>query len=99
MAPTASKAQYHAANHVTRRTVTALIPIRTKGMSRSPSASAMLSTYTHFHISLSGLVGEFTGLPCPLVTLHAAREELDGDVDLFFDLRRHVAHLAEGEDA
>ena len=39
------------------------------------------------------------GLLGPLVSLDTSREELDGHVDLFFDLRRHLAHLFKGEDA
>jgi hypothetical protein len=42
---------------------------------------------------------QFHGLLGPLVSLDTTREEFDGHVDLFFDLRRHLAHLFKGEDA
>ena len=42
---------------------------------------------------------QLLGLLGPLVSLDTPREELDGDVDLFFDLGRHLAHLFKGEDA
>ena len=39
------------------------------------------------------------GLSHPLVTLHAAGEELDGDVDFLLQFRGHVRNLAVGRDA
>ena len=42
---------------------------------------------------------QLLGLLGPLVTLDTTREELDGDVDLFFDFRRHLADLLKGVDA
>ena len=45
---------------------------------------------SHFAVKVPCLLG-------PLVSLDTAGEELDGHVDLFFDLRRHLAHLFKGE--
>ena len=42
---------------------------------------------------------ELARLPGPLVPPDSAGEELDRLVDLFFDLRRHLADLIESEDS
>ena len=57
-------------------------------VSNSPKTKDSLLVLVH----LLGLLG-------PLVALDTTGEELNGDVDLFFDLCRHLADLFKGKDA